>query len=326
MRQSAYVLAFALLVGIPFGVHAAEKETQVVAYVSGQAERWQRLNQAFQSKHPSIEVKSIRGNYERTRNRVTTEALAGSHLVDVIHMDPFNGWLLVQRGLFQPYLSKEAAAFPDRFRDPANLLVCCLQGIPNIISYNTNMVSKEAAPKNYDDLLNPRWKDQLGMDEDESEWFAALIAIWGKDKATNFLRGLNKQAPSLRRGHTLLAQLNGAGEFAVAVNVFGYEVLIMKGQGAPIEPVLAFPVVVRPSYLAIAKHAPHPNAAKLYLDFAISAEAQQLWANFGAPVLRAGIKLRFPELLNNPNVRPVTLEMAKDYPQVSKLFYSIIGK
>jgi len=113
MRQSAYVLAFALLVGIPFGVHAAEKETQVVAYVSGQAERWQRLNQAFQSKHPSIEVKSIRGNYERTRNRVATEALAGSHLVDVIHMDPFNGWLLVQRGLFQPYLSKEAAAFPD---------------------------------------------------------------------------------------------------------------------------------------------------------------------------------------------------------------------
>jgi iron(III) transport system substrate-binding protein len=187
-------------------------------------------------------------------------------------------------------------------------------------------VSKEAAPKNYDDLLNPRWKDQLGMDEDESEWFAALIAIWGKDKATNFLRGLNKQGPSLRRGHTLLAQLNGAGEFAVAVNVFGYEVLIMKGQGAPIEPVLAFPVVVRPSYLAIAKHAPHPNAAKLYLDFAISAEGQQLWANFGAPVLRSGIKLRFPELLNNPNVRPVTLEMAKDYPQVSKLFYSIIGK
>jgi len=166
----------------------------------------------------------------------------------------------------------------------------------------------------------------LGMDEDESEWFAALIAIWGKDKATNFLRGLNKQAPSLRRGHTLLAQLNGAGEFAVAVNVFGYEVLIMKGQGAPIEPVLAFPVVVRPSYLAIAKHAPHPNAAKLYLDFAISAEGQQLWANFGAPVLRSGIKLRFPELLNNPNVRPVTLEMAKDYPEVSKLFYSIIGK
>jgi iron(III) transport system substrate-binding protein len=326
MLQCVYVLTFALVVGIPFGVQAAEKETQVVTYVAGQAERWQRLNQAFQSKHPSIEVKSIRGNYERTRNRVVTEALAGSHQVDVIHMDPFNGWLLVQRGLFQPYLSKEAAAFPDRFRDPSHLLVCCMQGIPNIISYNTKMVSKELAPKSYDDLLNPRWQDQLGMDEDESEWFAALIAIWGKDKATNFFRALNKQAPSLRRGHTLLAHLNAAGEFAIAVNVFGYEVLNMKNQGAPIEPELAFPVVVRPSYLGVAKHAPHPNAAKLYLDFAISAEGQQLWANFGAPVLRSGVKNKYPELINNPNVRPVTLDMAKDYNQVSKLFYSIIGK
>jgi iron(III) transport system substrate-binding protein len=326
MRRCIAIFVFTLLAAIASAACAADKETQVVTYVAGQAERWLKLNQAFQSKHPSIEVKSIRGNYERTRNRVMTEALAGTHQVDVIHMDPFNGWLLVQRGLYQPYQSKEAAGFPERFRDPSNQLVCCMQGIPNIISYNTHQVPKDLAPKNYDDLLQPRWKDQLGMDEDESEWFAALIAIWGKEKATNFLRGLSKQAPSLRRGHTLLAQLNGAGEFAIAVNVFGYEVLNMKNQGAPIEPVLAFPVIVRPSYLGIAKQAPHPNPAKLYLDFAISAEGQQIWANFGAPVLRAGVKNKYPELINNPNVRPVTLDMAKDYGQVSKLYYSIMGR
>lgn len=326
MRSSMFGLTLALCVGIPHAAQAAEKETQVVTYVVGQPERWQRLNQAFQSKHPTIEVRSIRANYERTRNRVITEALAGSHQVDVVHMDPFNGWLLMQRGLFQPHISKEAAAFPERFRDPSNMLTCCMQGVPNVIGYNSKLVSKEVAPKNYDDLLQPRWKNQLGMDEDESEWFAALIAIWGKDKATDFLRGLSKQGPSLRRGHTLLAQLNAAGEFAIAVNVFGYEVLNMKNQGAPIEPVLTFPVIVRPSYLGVAKQAPHPNAAKLFVDFAVSAEGQQLWANFGSPVIRSGIKNRYPELLNNANVRPVTLDMAKDFSDVSKLYYSIMGK
>jgi iron(III) transport system substrate-binding protein len=234
MRKCLSVLTIALFVGISSLIQAAEKETTVVTYVAGQADRWQKLNQAFQSKHPSIEVKSIRGNYERTRNRVMTEALAGSHNVDVIHMDPFNGWLLIQRGLFQPYQSKDAEAFPDKFRDASNLLVCCMQGIPNIIAYNTNLVPRDSALKTYEDLLNSRWKDKLGMDEDESEWFAALIAILGKEKATNFLRALNKQGPSLRRGHTLLANLAAAGKFSVAVNVFEYEVMNLKSQGAPI--------------------------------------------------------------------------------------------
>lgn len=326
MNKPVFVLTSAILFAASFLVHAAEKETTVVTYVAGQGERWQKLNQAFQAKYPAIEVKSIRGNYERTRNRVTTEALAGNHSVDVIHMDPFNGWLLIQRGLFQPYQSREAGAFPEKFRDPGNFLVCCMQAIPNIMAYNTKLVSREVAPKNYEDLLHSRWKDKLGMDGDESEWFAALIAIWGKEKATQFLQSLNKQAPSLRRGHTLLTHLTAAGEFSVAVNVFGYEVMNVKTQGAPIEPILTFPVVVRPSYLGIAKQAPHPNAAKLYIDFAMSAEGQQLWASFGAPVVRSGVKNKYAELVNNPHVRPVTLDMAKDYTQVSKLFYSIIGK
>ena len=236
MRQSAYVLTFALLVGIPFGVQAAEKETQVVTYVSGQAERWQRLNQAFQSKHPSIEAKSIRGNYERTRNRVTTEALAGSHVVDVIHMDPFNGWLLVQRGLFQPYLSKEAAAFPDRFRDPRICWFAACKGFPILSRTTPTWCRRKRRRKITTTCSILGGKISWGWTRTNPNGLRLLIAIWGKDKATNFLRGLNKQAPSLRRGHTLLAQLNGAGEFAVAVNVFGYEVLIMKSQGAPIEP------------------------------------------------------------------------------------------
>ena len=94
--------------------------------------------------------------------------------------------------------------------------------------------------------------------------------------------------------------MTAAGEFSVAVNVFGYEVMNIKTQGAPIEPILAFPVVVRPSYLGIAKQAPHPNAAKLYIDFAMSAEGQQLWASFGAPVVRSGVKNKYAELVNNP--------------------------
>ena len=326
MRKSVWVLTLAMLLSASLALYAAEKETSVVTYVVGQGERWQKLNQAFQTKYPAIEVKSIRGNYERTRNRVMTEALAGNHSVDVIHMDPFNGWLLIQKGLFQAYQSKEAAAFPERFRDPGNFLVCCMQAIPNIMAFNTKLVSRDAAPRNYEDLLHSRWKDKLGMDEDESEWFAALIAIWGKEKATHFLQSLNKQAPSLRRGHTLLAHLTAAGEFNLAVNVFGYEVMNMKTQGAPIEPILAFPVVVRPSYLGIAKQAPHPNAARLFVDYAMSAEGQQLWASFGAPVVRSGVKNKYAELVNNPHVRPVTLDMAKDYTEISKLFYSIIGK
>jgi iron(III) transport system substrate-binding protein len=303
---------------------AAKREGTVVIYGAGNVEDWQKLNSAFEKKYPYLKVNLFRGNWEKVRNRVMTEGRAGSYFVDVLQIDGVNGWVLKEEGYLQSHKSTETEAFPEAFRDPAGMLPCCFDTLTNVIGFNTRLVSKKDAPKSYQDLLEARWKDKLGMDADEGEWFAGLITVWGKEKTVDYFKSLMKQNPSLRRGHTLLANLTGAGEFPVAVNLFGYRVMEMKAKGETIDLVKADPLMVRPAHLALARRAPHPNAGKLYIDFALSLEGQQIMASSGRTVVRPGVKPKYPELTEGVKLHPIKPEMAKDYEQISKLYYSIV--
>lgn len=303
---------------------AARKEGALVVYGAGEVDSWQKLNEAFEKKYPFIKVQMFRGNWERVRNRIMTEARSGAYLADVMQIDGINGWVLKEQGYFQPHKSRETEAFAEEFRDPAGLLPCCHNVQTNVIGYNTRLVAKADAPKSYRDLLDPRWRGNLGMDADEGEWFAGLIAIWGRDRAVEFFRAIAQQNPSLRRGHTLVANLTAAGEFPVAVNLFGYRVMELQAAGAAMELVNADPVVVRPAHLALVRRAPHVNSARLYMDYILSVEGQQLLANTGRVVVRPGIKNKFPRLTEGLKLYSVRPEMAKDYEEISKLYYSIM--
>ena len=303
---------------------AAKKERTVVIYGAGNVEDWQKLNSAFEKKYPYLKINLFRGNWEKVRNRVMTEGRAGSYFVDVLQIDGVNGWVLKEEGYLQSHKSAETEAFPEAFRDPSGMLPCCLDTLTNVIGFNNRLVNKKDAPKSYQDLLDARWKDKLGMDADEGEWFAGLITVWGKEKTVDYFKSLMKQNPSLRRGHTLLANLTGAGEFPVAVNLFGYRVMEMKAKGETIDLVKADPLMVRPAHLTLARRAPHPNAAKLYIDFALSLEGQQIMASSGRTVVRPGVKPKYPELTEGVKLHPIKPEMAKDYEEISKLYYSIV--
>jgi iron(III) transport system substrate-binding protein len=303
---------------------AARKEGAVVIYGAGNVEDWQKMTAAFEKKYPYLKVNLFRGNWEKVRNRIMTEGRAGSHFVDVIQIDGINGWVLKEEGYLQPFKSAQTEAFPEAFRDPSAMLPCCYDTLTNVIGFNTRLVKKNDAPKSYQDLLDPRWKDKLGLDADEGEWFAGLMTVWGKEKTVDYFRALMKQNPSLRRGHTLLANLTGAGEFPVAVNLFGYRVMEMKEKGETIDLIKADPVMVRPAHVALARRAPHPNAAKLYIDFTLSIEGQQILASSGRTVVRPGVKRKYPELTEGVKLHPIKPEMAKDYEEISKLYYSIV--
>ena len=305
-------------------VEEAKKEGSVVLYGTMTQADMSKLHEAFEKNYPFVKVKSFRGNNERVLNRVVTEGRAGSYFVDVINLDGINGFVLKELGYLQPYKSEETEVFAEQFRDPQGFLPCCLHVITNVIGYNTKLVLQKDAPKSYVDLLEPKWKGKLGMDADEGEWFTALISIWGKEKTVNYFREIMKQQPSLRRGHTLLAQLNAAGEFPVAVNLFGYRPLEMQSQGAPIEIVNADPVIARPWGVFLAKRAPHPKAAKLYIDYVLSAEGQKVIASLGRTVVRPGIKQKHPRLTEGVKLYPVKPELGKDHAEISKLYYSIV--
>jgi iron(III) transport system substrate-binding protein len=306
------------------GVEEAKSEGALVLYGSMSAQEIGTITNAFEKKYPFIKVKTFRSNNEKILNRVLTEGMTGKHFVDVMLTDTVSGWALKQKDFLQPYKTKETEAFPEKFRDETGHFVCCTYVITNVIAYNVNAITKNEIPRTYNDLLNPKLKGKLGMEDSDAEWFSGLLSIWGKDRTTNYFRALMKQDPSLRRGHALLTQLTGAGEVPIAVNTYGFRVLEMRERGIPVDIVQADPVIAAPRYAILAKRAPHPNAGQLFIDYLLSSEGQQVIASGGRTVLRPGIKSKHNELISGVELHPVVPEMAKNHEEDFKLFYSLL--
>jgi iron(III) transport system substrate-binding protein len=319
-----HIFLGAIVYAADTGVDAAKKEAAVVVYTGSSAADAAKLIAAFESKYPFVKVNLFRGNNERVLNKILTEGRTGSYLFDVATIDGLNGWVLKEHDYLQPHKSKETEAFPLEFQDPTGLLPCCMTVVTNMIGYNSKQVAKKDAPRTYQDLLDPKWKNNMGMDPDEAEWFRALISIWGKEKTIKYFTELGKQNTSTRRGHTLLSNLLAAGEFPVAVNIFGHRILELQTEGAPVELVHTDPVVVGPRHLLLSKRAPHPNAGRLFIDYTLSAEGQSLLASLSRTVVRPGIRLKQPSLMEGVKLYPIKPEMAKGYEEVSKLYYSIV--
>jgi iron(III) transport system substrate-binding protein len=143
------------------------------------------------------------------------------------------------------------------------------------LGYNSRLVSAKEAPTDWQDLLHPKWKGKIGMDQEEYEWFGATLDVWGRERAVKYHRALALQQIQWRKGHTLISQLIGAGEFPIDI-VYAHRIESMKKAGAPIDWVkTSNPVFVALSPASLAAKAPHPNAGKLLLDFMLSYESQQ---------------------------------------------------
>src|SRR5439155_1163816 len=62
--------------------------------------------------------------------------------------------------------------------------------MPNVIGYNTRMVKRTEVPKTDEDLLNPKWKGKMGMDNTKPEWFAWKLKRMGEEKGLAYMRKL----------------------------------------------------------------------------------------------------------------------------------------
>ena len=147
-------------------------------------------------------------------------------------------------------------------------------------AYNTRLVKKAELPASYGELLDPRWKGRLGIEASDEDWFAEVVQALGEEKGLKLFRDLAaKNGLSVRRGHSLLAQLVASGEVPFALTVYNFTAEQLKGQGAPLEWFTLSPAVAHGNGFAVLRRAPHPHAALLYYDFMIGEEGQQILAD-----------------------------------------------
>jgi iron(III) transport system substrate-binding protein len=301
MRTVAKILVI-LSMPLFFGAGLAQdrakgkQEGRVVFYTSWGPSDADYVVKAFEKKYMPLKVEVVRASSERTLTRLLSEHRANKFLGDVVAISGIQSGILKEKGSLDRYQSPEATNFPADWRDPDGFGMGLHQTI-YVIGYNTKLVSADAVPKNYEDLLHPRWKGQLGWDMEEYYLFGALMKARGKDKGLEFWRRLAEQQVNFRKGYTLISELVSAGEFPVAVSLYQHRVDEYAEKGAPLQWIAPNPLVGGdPNKISLLKNAPRPNAAKLFIDFMLSAEGQRLLQYKGRSPGRIGIGAKNPRL------------------------------
>jgi iron(III) transport system substrate-binding protein len=220
---------------------------------------------------------------------MNVERKTGNFSADTVSVGEFETYHMQKMGLLAPYNPPSAAVYPDGFKDPKGYWADLYDNLL-VMAYNTTRVKREELPKRYEDLLHPRWKGRMALDQNEDRWFANMLHIMGEKKGMEFMQALAKQDIAFRRGRTLLTQLLVAGEFDLQIVAYWYRIHLMKKKGAPVDWIAMEPVIVALHPISLVDRAPHPNTGKLFIDFALSEEGQKIFTQRGRVSARPGIK------------------------------------
>ena len=262
-------------------INKAEAEGEIVYYGHDSEPAIAILLEAFRKDFPKIKTSYVRLQTGSLYAKITAERSAGRFGVDVLQLSDISPAIDFQKkGGWEQYLSPEYAAYKPEYQStPPGYY-----GVPGVgfsgISYNRTKVKPEQAPKTWKDILNPAFKDGVsaklatsGMQH--AQWYT-LRKLYGND----FWQEFAKQRP---KGFDARAQLfdrlsKGDDRMCVLAEYAGYTLFAEKG--AEIEfvappdglPATAF-------FIGVVNRAPHPEAAKLFVDWALAKRGQAVYQN-----------------------------------------------
>ncbi len=296
----------------------AKKEGTLTLYSSAILDHMGDVIAAFEKKY-GVKVSFWRGGSEEILQRAVTEARARRYDFDVVETSATQIEPIYAEKLLAEVKTPLAADFmpgstvAGRPWYPSRLIV--ITG-----AYNTNLVKPADLPKSYDDLLAPKWKGRLGIESEDNNWLFAMAGALGEQKALGLFRDIvTKNGMSVRKGHTLMANLVASGEVPVALTIYHHEIEPLKKAGAPINQLNLPPTIAFVSGAGVAARAPHPNAAVLFLEFLLS-EGQPILERHGnlSPNIKyqhlpAGMKLSFIDV---PKYMGETAKWTKLYKDI----------
>jgi iron(III) transport system substrate-binding protein len=290
-------------------------------YTSAPTDDMAALTGAFEKKY-GIKVTVWRAGSEKVLQRAVTEARGNRHTVDIVETNGPEMESLHREQILQavksPFLKDliKPAIRPHGEWVGTRLNVF-------VQAYNTNLVKKAELPKTWDDLLNPRWKGRLGIEAEDQDWLAGVVADLGAEKGPKLFKDIvAANGISVRKGHTLLTQLVVSGEIPFALTVYNYKAEQLKNKGAPIDWMAIGNAIARPNGVGVARRAPNPAAALLFYDYEISPEGQQLL--FSRDFVPTSTKINTP--LNKLPMKFVDARVVLDeYEKWNKLYDEIFG-
>jgi iron(III) transport system substrate-binding protein len=261
--------------GIDSIYQAAKKEGKVVYWSSLFVSTVGKLRDAFSKRFPGIAVEPFRLSNTQIIQRVTTEAEAGRHTVDLVDLPVLYLPRLQAKALIEPYPWAKTFGVPSTLIFGGGTALATFH-IDMPIAINTNLV-KPGEIKSWKDLTDPKWRGKL-LVEARAQPFYILSLAWGEKRADEFARAIVANRPTVISGGAAAVEALAGGQAAVAIGALGNRILQYREKGAPVDwaRVGPIPAVI---YLEVPlKDAPHRNAARLWTWFMTTPEAQKvLW-------------------------------------------------
>ncbi len=287
----------------------AEAEGEFLFYTHDGEPAAASIVEAFGKDFPKIKGKYVRAQNGSLFSKTIAERSAGKFNVDVIQFsEPATAIDFQKRGGYTRYVSPEASGYaPEHLSNPVGDYFWVGVTFAGI-AYNTDKVKAADAPKAWKDILNPLWLNGINAKQANSgmqfiQWFE-LRKLYGE--------GFWKEFAKLRpRGFDSRVQLydrlaKGDDKVCALAEYAGY--LLHKQKGAPIEFVAPADGLPASQLLnGVADKAPHPEAARLFVDWLMSNRGQAHYQNnpflyYGsvrkdAPPMPGGTRLKDFKLL-----------------------------
>lgn len=282
----------------------AQSKTELLVYSALEADQIKAYEEAFEKAHPGIDLKFVRDS----TGIVTAKLLAekANPQADVVWgLAATSLMLLDKEGMLMPYAPKGLEAVKPAMRDSRPQPTWVGMDVwASAVCFNTVEAAKKnmPLPKSWADLTNPAYKGQISMPHPASSGTGYLmVSSWlqmmGEDKGWAYMDALHENMGSYTHSGSKPCRQAGAGEYPVGLS-FEYRANKTKKDGAPI-------AIVLPSEglgwdmeaTAILKTTKKVDAAKALADWAVSRQANELYAKNFAVVALPGIqeKLEFIE-------------------------------
>lgn len=309
-RRISAALTVATAALMLLGTGAQAQENVLNLYTARHYQTDEALYTGF-TKKTGIRINRIEGGEDALFERIKTEG-ANSPADVFITVDMGRIWRAEQAGIFEAVKSPILdSRIPASFRDPGNRWFG-LSARARVIVYNKSKV-KPGEIRNYEDLANPRWKGMICTRSSAHPYMlsltASMVAHLGEQKAEAWAQGLkNNLARDPRGGDTDQIRAAASGECAIAVTNQYYFVRLLRSSKPDDKKVtdqlgLVFPnqdnrgTHMNISGGGVLRHAPNKEAARKFLEYLASDEAQAYFANGNNewPVV-PGVKIDNPQL------------------------------
>jgi iron(III) transport system substrate-binding protein len=293
-------------------VEAARKEGTVVIYRGVAFGPGGSLGDVFGKAYPGIKVLETVGGGSQQLNRILTERRAGLHIPDiliggttdpVLTLKPAGAVAPLKPLLVLPEVLDPAAWLDNRFwwvdeAEPyVNLMFI---GYVQTPAYVNGKTVDPSGFRSYRDILNPKWKGKIVSGDIRSGGQGAALARFiykNPQLGPEFLERLfGEMDVTFSADHPQMVNWLATGRFPIAMFVSANEVRRARDQGLPVTPVPAeqlqegAPIAPGSGSISVMSPAPHPNAAKLFLNWLLSREGQRAWQQaLRLPSLRVDI-------------------------------------